>query len=69
MSKNEMQLIVSCGGDFFSSRLGYVIEGRRMTHSKAVFFLVDKCGMETEEAVSYLSRLTRHFYGIQKGAQ
>lgn len=67
--RDRRDKIRSYGGeDFFSKRLGYVLEGkRRGTLTKAMEFLMDECCMEREEAENYCRRLCNEAF--QNAAQ
>lgn len=51
-------LIFDTGYDHYTSKTGFVLEGRRFkTFESAQQFLVDKCFMDDDEAISYLNRM------------
>ena len=50
------------GNDYFTKRMGYVIDSKSLGgHEKAQRYLMDTCGMEEEEAESYLRRIYRDY--------
>lgn len=61
---------MSCVNDYYSKRTGYVIEGRSFSDAdRASKYLMETCGMDSEESCSYIQRLRREFIGRSKKAK
>ena len=51
------------GGDFYSPKTGFVIDGRSMSLSKGMDYLARTSDMEEELAKRFLSRLIEEYNG------
>ena len=61
--RQKEKIMDSNMNSFYSTSLGYVIDGRHFGHDidRASNYLVEETFMEPEDAYSYLSRLARSF--------
>lgn len=56
--------------DYFSKRMGYVIDDVPLGTREAAFaYLVDKCGMEDMEAESFLHRVRNEYLARVRAAK